>query len=126
MSGKVHIGNSYRIGRAFIISVIMFTILMVAIGLLLRFTSLPERWTYLYILGALCFACFIMGLLSGHALGKNGILFGAVFSILLLLIIIVVTVLITGTYSVNGLMRPSFIPCIISGSLGGMVGVNIK
>ncbi len=115
-----------RTGKSFILALICLIMLLALIGALIRFTPLPERWASLYVLGALCVACLFIGVLMGNVIKKKGMLFGALFTVAFLLLILVISVLITGTYSEAGLMQVRFIPCIVFGSIGGMIGVNLR
>ena len=115
-----------RTGKSFILALICLIMLLALIGALIRFTTLPERWASLYVLGALCVACLFIGVLMGNVIKKKGMLFGALFTVAFLLLILVISVLITGTYSEAGLMQVRFIPCIVFGSIGGMIGVNLR
>ncbi|HZK02398.1 MAG TPA: TIGR04086 family membrane protein [Anaerovoracaceae bacterium] len=126
MKKGIQIAKGYRITKAFVLSFIIFIILIAIVGLLLRFTSLPEKWTYLYVLLSLCIACLLVGLSAGHVIQKKGILVGILFSIIFLLLIIIGAALITGMYSEAGLLRIRYLPCIIFGAMGGMIGVNMK
>jgi putative membrane protein (TIGR04086 family) len=126
MSNKSIGSKGVRAGKVIILSLIFLLILFVLIGLLIRFTPLPERWVTMYVLGAVCIACLFIGILAGNVMQRKGILFGALFSIAFLLIVLVVAVLITGTFSQEGIFQIRYLPCIAFGSIGGMIGVNLR
>lgn len=126
MGKKSVTSKGLRTGKAFIISFISFILLIGIIGFLIRFTPLPERWMLLYVMGALYLASFLIGLLTGNVVNKRGVLFGALSSIVFLLLIVVAAVLITGTFSETGILRIHYLPCVVIGGIGGMVGVNMK
>lgn len=115
-----------RTGKAFMLTLICLALLLALIGLMIRYTPLPERWTPFYVLGALCLACLLIGVLMGNVLKKKGMFFGALFAVAFLLLILAVSVLITGTYSEAGILQVRFIPCVLFGSVGGMIGVNLR
>ncbi len=126
MSRGRHSYKVFRVCKAFIVSFIVLLTLLLIIGVLLRYTPLPERWSYLYILGALCISCFLAGLMVGSLMERKGILFGALAATAFLLIVITLSVLITGIQSDEGLFKIRFVSCIVAGSIGGMAGVNMK
>ena len=126
MSKKTVGSKGARAGKAIIISLVFLLILFVLIGLLIRFTPLPERWISMYVLGAVCAACFFIGILAGNVMQKRGMLFGALFSAAFLLIVLVLAVLVTGSFSEEGIFQIRYLPCIAFGSIGGMIGVNLR
>lgn len=125
MNTKPITSKGFRTAKAFILSYVCLFILFAAIGFLIRYTPLPERWMQLYVLAALCVSCFLIGLLTGNVIQKKGILFGALFTIIFVLILNAVTVLLTGSYSEAGILQLRYLPCVFIGSFGGMIGVNL-
>ncbi len=126
MSKGGQFANSYRVGKAFLISLLILFILIIIIGLMLRYTGMPEKWTFLYVIGALSVSCFSIGLLIGNIVQKRGVLIGLIVSVVFLVLTIVIASLITGMHPEAGLLKLRYLPCIISGGIGGLVGVNIK
>jgi putative membrane protein (TIGR04086 family) len=126
MSKRTTGSKGVRSGKAIIMSLVFLLILFVLIGLLIRFTPLPERWVSLYVLSAVCIASLFIGILAGNVMQRRGILFGALFTVAFLLIILVLAVLMTGTFSEEGILQLRYLPCIAFGSIGGMIGVNLR
>lgn len=119
-------GKGVKTVKAFLYASIIFAVLVAGIGLLIRFSPLPERWAMFYLLTALCIACLFLGLYAGNMMKKGGILYGALFAVAFTLLILVLSVLITGTFSEDGIFQIRYLLCIIFGSIGGMVGVNLR
>ena len=126
MSKKSISSRGARTGKAFIMSLVCLVILLALIGLLIRFTPLPERWVSLYVLGAVCIACLFIGVLAGNVMQKRGALFGALITVVFLLVILMLAVLATGANSEAGILQIRYLPCIVFGSIGGMIGVNLR
>lgn len=115
-----------RMVKAFLTAFIVFFILILITGILIRFTPLPERRINIYAITSLSLACFFLGLSMGRILEKRGIIYGALSSVIFVLLIIMVAVLITGTFSEAGIIKIAYLPCVILGCIGGMTGVNLK
>jgi putative membrane protein (TIGR04086 family) len=111
--------------KAFLYTFIIFMVLLVGIGLLIRFTPLPEYWIKYYVLGALCIACLFLGLSAGNLIKRKGIIFGALVAIAFTILILATSTIITGFQSKEGIFQVRYILCYISGSIGGMIGVNL-
>ncbi len=126
MSKQSVSSKGVQTGKAFIMSFVCLIILLALIGLLIRFTSLPERWASLYVLAALCISCFFAGILTGSVMQKKGVLLGALFAAIFLLIVLILSVLVTGAVSEAGFFQLRYLPCILFGSIGGMIGVNLR
>ena len=119
-------GKGIRLLKSFVYSIVIFAILIIVCGLLIRFTPLPERWTAYYVLIALCISCFLLGTFVGNIMERKGILYGALFSILLIIVVVVIGGLISGIFSSHGLFQIRFLSSIVCGIIGGMIGVNIR
>jgi putative membrane protein (TIGR04086 family) len=112
--------------KSFLYALLSFVIFVLIIGILVRFTPLPERWASIYVLLALCLSCLLLGLFTGGLIGKRGILYGGIYSIFFIFIIMILSILMTGVPSERGLLQPQYLLCIACGSLGGIVGVNLR
>lgn len=112
--------------KAFIFSFLLFFVLFTLLAVLLMFTALPEKGMQYYILTICGITCFFIGLQSGIVFKKRGLIFGALFAGVLLLCILLLSFVLSGMENSIFLLRLRYVPCIVLGSLGGMVGVNLK
>ncbi|WP_206458062.1 TIGR04086 family membrane protein [Anaerovorax sp. IOR16] len=112
--------------KAFIFSFLLFFVLFTLLAVLLMFTALPEKGMPYYILAICGITCFFIGLQSGIVFKKRGLIFGALFAGVLLLSILLLSFVLSGMENSIFLLRLRYVPCIVLGSLGGMVGVNLK
>ena len=119
-------GKGVRSFKSFVYSIVIFALLILISGLLIRFTPLPERWAAYYVLIALCISCFLLGVFVGNIMENKGILYGALFSILLIIVVVVIGGLIAGDFSSSALFQTRFLSGIVCGIIGGMIGVNIR
>lgn len=119
-------GKGIKSIKAFIYAIIIFTVFIVVTGLLIRFTPLPERWSSYYVLAGLCLACLFLGMYAGNMMNRRGIIFGLLFAAVFTLIVSILGVLITGTFSEEGIFQLRYLICIIFGGIGGAIGVNLR
>jgi len=57
---------------------------------------------------------------------KRGFLYGALYSIIFILIIIIINMLAFSTDIESGIGLIKYLICVLFGSIGGMIGVNMK
>lgn len=120
---KNRLGNSIK---AFLFTLTFFCVLVLFIGVLLRVTDLPERFTAIYMLVALSCSCLVLGLFAGYAMKKKGYLYGALFSAIFLLCVISGAMFLAGSSLRLEMAQLKYGLCILCGAAGGMVGVNIR
>lgn len=120
---KNRLGNSIK---AFLFALVFFCCLVLMIGVLLRFTPLPERFLSVYMLTALSLSCLFLGLSAGNAMKRRGYLYGALFSVIFLLCIISGAMFIAGSPMGLEMNQLKYVVCILCGTVGGMAGVNVR
>lgn len=121
---KNHQQKGSKTLKSFLYAFLLFLLLLILFGILVRFTPLPERWPSIYILLSLCFSCLVLGLFTGGFTRKCRILYGGLLSILFLFVIMIISILIAGLPLDRGLLQPQYLLCIACGSLDGIIGVN--
>lgn len=112
--------------KAFLFTLVFFCVLVLLMGVLLRFTGLSERFTSVCMLGALSLSCLFLGLSAGRVMKRRGYLYGALFSVIFLLCIISGAMFLSGTPLRLEITQLKYGACIVCGAIGGMVGVNIQ
>lgn len=119
-------GRIIKLVKGGVISIAIFVAITAVLAMLLRFSGVPEEFSWVYIVAALSAACAFMGLYSGNLFGKRGLLTGCVFSTLLLIIILLITSL---CFSVNigmDTLSVLYLIPIVIGALAGIFGANLK
>lgn len=112
--------------KGFLYAFILLILLTFIMSVLIKLTPLPEAWSLYYMLFCLSIACLFLSLYSLYHIQKRGFLNGALLSVAFLLMILVIYMLAFST-SIEfnaGLLK--YIICVFFGSIGGMIGVNIK
>ena len=112
--------------KGFLYALILLLLLTFAMSAMIKFTPLPESWSVYYMLLCLSISCFFLSLYSLYHIQKRGFLNGALFSVIFLLMVLVIYMLVFSTsIDCNAGLLKYFI-CIFFGSIGGMIGVNIR
>jgi len=119
-------GWGTRTLKAYISSVVLFGLLTLLTGALLRFTALPDTLIPLYILVILCIACLFIGLYGGSICRRRGILFGLIYSAVFLFLILAAGFAVLGFPQDVQLFQPRFLLCLVCGAFGGIFGVNLR
>jgi len=93
---------------------------------IIRLTPAPEGWAVYYMIGILSLSCLFLGVYIGNHIKKRGFLYGAVYSAIFLLILIALYMLAFTTEIEAGISLLRFLVPILFGSVGGMIGVNLR
>ncbi|MCI5897387.1 MAG: TIGR04086 family membrane protein [Anaerovoracaceae bacterium] len=115
-----------KLGKAFLLAVLIFIGLTSLFCLLIWLTPVPERWSAFYGIGVLSLSCLIFGLLGGRIIGKRGLFIGGGASLMLLLTILAGSVFFTQTPTSAEIFHLKYLPCIFCGCIGGVLGVNLS
>lgn len=124
MSQKITNRKGINAIKTFGFSLLFFMVLVAMIGLLVRFTPIPERWISVYMMVALSVSCLVVGNMAGRTMGKHGLLYGLLYSVVFLFLVLVLSILVTGLPSESGILQLKYLLCLICGSIGGSMGVN--
>ena len=112
--------------KGFVYSIVLFFVLTLLASLLIKMTPIPEAWSTYYLLIALSITCIFLGIYAGCFMKKRGFLYGALYSIVLILIIIIFNLIVFNTGIQNGIGLLRYLICVLFGSVGGMIGVNMR
>lgn len=112
--------------KGFFFALVLFFALTMIITVLMAFTSLPETWSLIYLMISLCIACLFLGIYAGNLTKKKGFLCGALYSIIFLALILVIYLLAFPFEPMLSLGVLKFLICLFCGSIGGMIGVNLR
>lgn len=112
--------------KALVIAAFIFFIIITGVGLLICFTPLPERFVVYYAMAAMCFACLFLGIYAGNLLKKRGLLYGVLYSAVFLIILLFIIVSKSGTNEGFALLQLRYLTCLLFGGIGGIAGVNLR
>lgn len=116
----------FRLIKGYLISLILFLLLGIALSTLILTTDLPENANIYYGLGIMCISTMLFGSYVGRYTAKKGLLTGmlsAIFFMCTLLFCIFLAFLKT----INLVfLNPIYALPILFGVIGGIIGVNVK
>ncbi len=105
---------------------ILFILLTLIVSVVIKLTPAPEGWAVYYMVGVLSLSCLFLGVYAGNYIKKKGFLYGALYSVIFLLILAAIYMLAFSTGIETGMGLLKYVIPILFGSVGGMVGVNLK
>lgn len=112
---------------AAITGVIVFFILSLIGGMLLKMTPMPESWGFGYIIFIMSLICILEGLYMTAGAEKAGLALGILTgAVIIILIFTVVSLIFSGTLDMISMFRWQYLIPLFCGGAGGIMGVNIK
>ena len=110
--------------KAYCVSVVIFIILTLLYAGVIKWTPLPESWSFEGLIVMLSIATMIFGFMEGVLIGKKGIITGVLTSVVFLLItLITAKIVFDGSVNIN-ILKTQYIVPLISGIIGAIVGTN--
>jgi putative membrane protein (TIGR04086 family) len=110
--------------KAYCISVVIFIILTLVYAGVIKWTPLPESWSFEGLIVMMSIATLIFGFMEGVLIGKKGIVTGVIASTVFLLItLIMAKIVFDGSVNIN-ILKTQYIVPLISGAIGAIVGTN--
>lgn len=118
--------RTLKLCKGGLISIAIFIVITILIGILLKFTSMPERLSDIYLIIALSLSCAFMGLYSGNLFGQRGLIAGLFFSTILLGVILIITALSYQAPISSEMFSLTHLIPLVCGACSGIVGTNMK
>ncbi len=112
--------------KGFLYGFLLFILLTLLISVIVKLTPAPEGWSLYYMIGVLCICCLFLGIYFGNHMEKRGLVYGALYSIIFLLILSAFYILAFSTNLEFGIGIIKYLIPILFGSVGGMIGVNMR
>lgn len=121
--GPFHIWTYSRgIIRGYTLSLILFLVF----GLLLTFTNMGEGAMSLITTLVLILGVAYSGIYTVTNIGSRGWLHGGVAGLVFILLLVFFSKMFIAEYSLDRIVLYRILICAATGSIGGMIGINIK
>ena len=114
-----------RYSISLVISFVIATIFLLISSAIFAYTNINDRHLDSFVLGSVMISVLVGSMLLLRKLKKKGLLYGALFGIVYFFIIYLVNVLAFSGFFVSNALGIYFGICILSGIVGGIIGVNI-
>lgn len=116
-----------RAAKAVPAGLLIFFLLSLMGGVLLKISPMPESWGYGYMIVVFTIICFITSFYMGMGMEKAGLITGILTSVfMILLIYLLISVCFQAGIEINSLLRISYLIPLCVGTLGGIIGVNVN
>ena len=118
--------NLIKILKGSLMSIIITIVLLLIFSALLAYTNLNESISTYVIIGVMGISIIIGSLMSTKKVKKNGMVNGGLVGLIYILVIYILSSIFAVTFGgINVYTIIMFIVAIITGILGGIIGVNL-
>lgn len=114
-----------RYSISLIISFVVACIFLLISSAIFTYTNINDRHLDSFVLGSVMISVLIGSMLLVKKLKRKGLLYGAVFGIIYFLIVYITNMLAFSGFFVSSTLGIYFAICLLSGIVGGIIGVNI-
>ncbi len=114
-----------RYTLSLVISFIIAAIFLSLSAVLFTYTNINDRYLDSFVFGIVTISVLVGSLLLCRRFKEKGLLYGASFGLIYCLIIYLFNVLAFNGFFVSNALGIYFSICILSGMIGGIVGVNV-
>lgn len=118
--------NFFQIFKGFLISVIFTLVLLFIFSIILTYTNISENVISPVIIVISAISILIGSSISTIKIKKNGLLNGLLVGLIYMLFIYILSSIINNNFSLNGTSIVMIASGVITGMIGGIVGVNLK
>ena len=127
-SGIENVGqNSFiRILKGSITAIVLTVIILFVFALLLAYTNMPETVVTPVVIGTTGISLLIGSIVSSIKIRKQGLINGALVGAIYIITIYLLSSMIQKDFGLNVSSIIMLVMAILSGALGGIIGVNIK
>ncbi len=115
-----------KILKSVLISILFTVVCLIIFSILLTYTKLQENTIPVVTTIITSLSILIGSTLSTLNIKRNGLISGATIALIYIYIIYFLSSIITKNFSLNGYSILMIITSLLSGAIGGIIGVNIK
>ena len=114
-----------RYSISLVISFCVAAIFLIISSAIFAYTNINDRHLDSFVLGSVMISVLVGSMLLLRKIKKKGLLFGAIFGLIYFLIVYLVNVLAFSGFFVSNTVEIYLGICLLSGIVGGIIGVNI-
>ncbi len=114
-----------RYSISLLISFIVSIVLLIITSVIFAYTNINDKHLQTFVLGVVMLSVLIGSTLLLKKIKEKGLLYGAIYGLIFCLIIYIINVVAFSGFFVSNTLGIYFAICILSGIIGGVIGVNI-
>ena len=107
------------------ISFFVAAILLCLSAVIFAYTNINDRHLQTFVFGTVMLSVLIGATILARRIKKKGLLFGALFGLIFILLVYMITCMAYTGFFVSNTLLIYMAICILSGIVGGIIGVNI-
>ncbi len=115
--------------KGYVIGIISFIIcictLLLIVSSIFAYTNIEDRYIETCIYASLAISSFISSLILCKKVKKNGLVHGTIINVICVLILFSISCVINNSFVITNTLGIYIGICILSGIIGGILGVNI-
>lgn len=115
--------KSYLI--SILVTILTSFILICLTSLIFAYTNINDRFLQSFVTGSITISCLIGSIIFTRKIKQKGIIAGGIFGASFLLILYFINVFMYSGFFVSNTLLVYFLVCVLSGIVGGIIGVNI-
>lgn len=123
---SVNSNNIFRVAKGSAISIILTVIILFIFALLLAYTNMPETVITPVVICTTGISLLIGSIVSSRKIRKQGILNGMLVGLIYVATIYLLSSMILKDFGINTSSLIMIVVAILTGALGGIIGVNSK
>lgn len=114
-----------KLGINIVISFGITAFFLCLTGVIFAYTNINDRHLQTFVFGIILLSNLLGSTLFLRKVKEKGLIYGALFGIIYCLTLYLVTSLIFNNFAITNTLGIYFVICILSGIIGGVIGVNI-
>lgn len=118
-------GKVKKIGINIIISFVITTILLCLTAIIFAYTNIDDRHLQTFVFGIVLLSNLLGSSMLLRKIKEKGLIYGGIFGLIYCLMLYLVTSLAFNNFCFTNTLGIYFIICVLSGIIGGVIGVNI-
>ena len=112
-------------GISLLISFAITLVLLCVSAVIFAYTNIQDMYLQTFVFGIVFISNIIGSIIFAKKIKEKGILFGALYGLLFCMFLYLISIIAFNGFFVSKTLGIYFAVCIVSGIIGGVVGVNI-
>ncbi len=107
------------------LAIVITVVFLIILSFVLAYTNIKESFATPIIMGIIVVSIIIGSIISSRKVKKKGLVNGGIVGFIYIIVIYLLSSIIVRDFSLNGYSLIALIMSVISGIIGGVIGVNL-